>query len=498
MRRFFNFAAKSILCLILLAVGLVSWRAYSRPRSPGDWELARAAVAAGDRQTAVIHLRNVVNHDPNHGPAYLEVSKLFLDHARLNGRPATYAENERAFTFLVQAARLLPKDVELQRRLLALYLDKGKISEAIEVAGRLADSAADEPDVVAARAYHSVRQYERSAAELKKALATDGTMNFQALQIRAGLDIAVENDGHLQKLLDETLDRATNEGPRKLALLSLRERGAMGGLMRTAVAQAPNAQIAEARTNRALQVWESLAKLERTGDSQSQLIFAAADETSQLATLFAEKFPQASRRDETSHVAGAADFSERAEQVRQIAIQADSIRTETRMISVRRAYERGEFLQAADIAERGIPAAMNRKEALELRLVAGRLFVATRSTRADKLIEVLTADREWIGWGRLLAGDRALLSARPQEALQHFRAALPLLGHTRDVRAGFADAFLALGRWDEAQAELSGLVRFTVSAPPGLAGETSMGELPHRALLLKFYRSLSEANSNQL
>lgn len=497
MRRIVNLAAKSILCIILLIIGLVSWRAYSRPRTPADWDLAQAAIAAGERQTAVVHLRNVVRQNPNHGQAYLEVSKLFLEHARLNGRPATYAENERAFTFLVQAAKLLPKDAELQKRLLGLYLDKGKITEAIEVAGRLADRAGNEPDVVAARAFHSVRQYERSAAELKKALAVEGAMNFQALKIRADLDIAVENDGHLQKLLEEAIDRATNEGARKLALLSTRERDAMAGLMRTAVAQAANEQVAAYRTDRALQIWESLAKLERTGAPQSQLISAAADEATQLAVLFTEKYPQATRGDETSAQADRR-FAERAEQVRQVGVQADSIRTATRMISVRYAYHRGELLRAADIAERGIAGAKNRKEALELRFAAGRLFLASRSPRADKQIEALTADREWRGYGRLLAGERALLAAQPQEALAHFRAALPLLGHTRDIRAGFADAFLALGRWEEARAELSGLVRFNTTAPAGLVEESPLGDLPHRTLLLELYRNLPDATSSSL
>lgn len=497
MRRIVNLAAKSILCIILVVIGLIGWRAYSRPHTHDDWALAQAALAAGDRQTAVVHLRNVVRQNPNHGQAYLEVSKLFLEHARLHGRPATYADNERAFTFLTQAAKLLPKDAELQRRLLALYLDKGKVTEAIEVAGRLADRAGDDADVVAARAFHSVRQYERSAVELKKVLAVEGTMNFQALKIRADLDVAVENDSHLQKLLDGAIDRATNEGARKLALLTVRERDAMAGLMRTAVAQAANEQLAASRTDRALQVWEGLAKLERTGALQSQLISAAADEASQLASLFAEKYPQLDRGDRTPGKA-VDGFADRAEKVRQVGVQADSIRTATRMISVRYAYHRGELLQAADIAERGIAGAKNRKEALELRFAAGRLFLASRSPRADKQIEDLLADREWRGWGRLLAGERALLAAQPQDALVHFRAALPLLGHTRDVRAGFADAFLALGRWDEARAELSGLVRFTTSAPAGLVEESPLGDLPHRTLLLELYRNLPEATSSEL
>src|SRR5204863_83225 len=112
-----------------------------------------------------------------------------------------------------------------------------------------------------------------------------------------------------------------------------------------------------------------------------------------------------------------------------------------------------------------------------------------RSPEADEQIQVLSADREWIGYGHLLAGNRELLGGKPQDALRHFRSVLPLLGHTRDVRAGLADAYLAVGQWDEARAELSGLVRMSAGNDATQGNGPVMGDLPHRALLLKLFES---------
>lgn len=484
MRRSLRFIARTLLVCLLAMVSLYAWRVYSRPQPNTDWQQAQTALAAGDRNTAVVLLRKVVAANPNHGEAYLAVSQLFLDHAKFNGQPATYAENERAFTFLKQAGRLLPQNTRVQQTLLALHLDKRQIPEAIEVAGRLAAQLPNDPDVLAALSYRAVSQYEQTTAELKKLTAAGEPAHFQALYIRAKLDLAAENTTHLQALLDDAVERAEREGRRRTALFQPRERIAMAELLALAVRESTDAATAQRRTDTALHAWEEAAATDGPDATRKAVIGQAADEGTRLVAIYAETFD---RRD--------AAFADRAEALRQTAFAADAASTAARMSSVRRAYDRGELLRAAETAEAGVSFAENRREVFALRRTAARLFIAAGSERAEPQIQALLDDREWRGWGRLLAGDRALSLGRAEAALDEYRAALPLLGHTRDVQAALADAYFAVGRWDEAQAELAGLAR----RRPSPEGASADGDFPsepsHRPLLLKlyeFYRGVSQ------
>lgn len=488
MSRSFRLITCALCTIVLVVACLIAWRAYSRPRTTSDWDMAQAALSVGDRNAAIVHLRNSVRENPNNGEAFLTVGQLFLAHAKLNDKPATFATNERAFPYLVQAARLLPQNVAVQQELLSIYLDRRQIPEAIEVAGRLTEKLPKDPDVVAARAYYVASQYERAASQLAQVMTAKEPSQFQALELRAKIDDASENEHHLQKLLDEVLERAAAKNIRDVALLNRREHAAMTNLIRRGVTEARDAATVARRTRSALEIWDRLARVEGGGPQQKELIADAADEATWLAANFAVK-----HKVDASFDAG--DFDDRAEAVRQFAAAAESIRTKTRMISVRRAYDAGDIVKAADLAAQGVATAGNRAEELELRLTAGRLYVLSRSPEADKQIKVLTADREWIGYGRLLTGDQALLAGKPQDALAHFRAVLPLLGHTREVRAGLIDAFIAVGRWDEAKAELMGLSR---RAAGGAVEQPAMGEPPHRTMLLKMFQTSPEVSGSDL
>jgi tetratricopeptide (TPR) repeat protein len=478
MSRALHLFSRALFAVVLLVAGLVTWRAYSRPHTMTDWDMAQAALTAGDRNAAVVHLRNAVKANPNHGEAYIAVGKLFLEHAEMNDKPSTWAENERAFPFLVQGAKLLPQNVLVQQDLLAIYLDRRQINEALEVAGRIADKLPKDPDVVAARAYYVVNQYERAVAQLTQVLNAKEAAHFQALELRAKIDDASENESHLQKLLDDVLDRANAKNIRDVAFLSRREHAAMANLMRRAVTQSNDAATAERRTRTALEAWNRLARVEGGGPNQKELISDAAEEVTWLASTYAEKY-----------TADAVAFDAQAEAVRQFACAAECIRPATRMISVRRAYDAGDIAKAADLAAQGVATAPNRATEFELRQTAARIYVLCRSPEADKQIAALTGDREWTGYGRLLSGEQALLAGKPQDALAHFRSVLPLLGHTREVRAGLIDAFIAVGRWDEAKAELSGLVRRQAN---GVEHKPAIGEPPHRAMLLKLFQASPE------
>jgi predicted Zn-dependent protease len=250
----------------------------------------------------------------------------------------------------------------------------------------------------------------------------------------------------------------------------------MAELLALAVREAPDAATAQCRTDAALNAWEAAAATDGREAVHKAVIGQAADEGSRLVALYAEKFDRAENI-----------FADRAEALRQTAFAADAASTLARRLSIRRAYDRGELLRAAETAEAGIPFAKNRAEEFEMRRIATRLFTLVGDERAEAQLKVLIADREWRGIGRLLAGDRALAAGRPEAALDDYRAALPLLGHTRDLQAALADAYFAVGRWDEAQAELAGLARRPPSAEAAPTDETFFDEPSHRRLLLKLY-----------
>ena len=84
---------------------------------------------------------------------------------------------------------------------------------------------------------------------------------FQALELRAKIDEASENEHHLQKLYDEVLERAAAKNIRDVALLNRREHAALTNLIRRGVTEASDVATAERRTRSALEIWDRLARV---------------------------------------------------------------------------------------------------------------------------------------------------------------------------------------------------------------------------------------------
>lgn len=491
------------------AFAVVQW--IDRMQPDYVWKSAQAALAAGKTAEAKIHLQNVVQMQPKHGEAHHALAKLLVADAAAAGRPATYAELPPAARHLTEAARYLPKNIELQRQVLKLDLAAGRIDDGYEVARRIQAMDPHDSDMLAAYARHAAKAYLEAEQEINKLL--DRSSGYRAKLTRAELDAATKNRSHFQQTVSAATVQALAANDDELAALPKSEFDALASLLLAGVQHADDAAATAARIDEALRVCEKLAGIESDAQAPAAQLAVATllkdfvalpqSEFTALASCLVGGLPHSAAELNRSRIArilliwnqlarigarvqarapnlaAAADLAtsvtklaaqksspakmtERVEAIHQAAIVAGVAGPFTLRHAALAALRRGNVDRALERLELGIVAAQKKaekNEELELRLTAGRILVAARSPAAQAHLDVLLAatDPKAVGWGHLLSGRSELSQGNAEAALQHLSEARRRIGYPPEVREGFIDAYLALGRWQAALDELAGL-----------------------------------------
>lgn len=461
-----RWVVRLLLVAVLVGICALGGWTYWKGQPEYLWKSAQSAIAAADWPTAKIHLQKLVQKQPAHGDAHLALSEALLKEAEAAGQPATYAAVPQAMNELVEAARNLPDNLVLQKKLLAMYMETRQFKQAAAVAPAVLKHEEQNADALLALAWRAVDAKDSREAEthLARLETAEGRAVFESLTLRAQVDDAADDKAPLQRTLDEAVRAASDLTVEQLADQTLFEHVAMVQLLLMSVERAPDGAAAAARAERALAVFERHATTGE-GDVRADRVVAAADEASQAVSILDARFPIPTNdpQEAALQVAQRDPPISKADELRQAAIETGKASPLVYHQSALVAIGRGDESRAIEILNQGIAAAENlpearRNEALQLHLlIARRLIVARRFAEADPHIEALLAHRDLAGWGHLLAGSLALDEGRQEKALNHYLEAQRALGDTLQVRMALANTYLTLQKWQEALAHLKDL-----------------------------------------
>jgi len=108
------------LVLILIGMLLVAYRTWDKERPDYYWDRAQAALEVDDAESAKIHLQNLLAAHPQHAQGNLAMGNLLL--AEASSGSATAQSQHQALQHLSKAAKELPDDVQLHKRLMVIWL----------------------------------------------------------------------------------------------------------------------------------------------------------------------------------------------------------------------------------------------------------------------------------------------------------------------------------------------------------------------------------------
>jgi len=204
-----RWGVRFLLSVVLVGTcGLAGWTWYSN-QPEHLWKSAQASMTAGDWPTAKTLLQKLLQKEPNHGDAHLALSEAWLKEAEAAGQPAT-ASVPQAMSELVEAARNLPDNVELQKKLLTMYMETRQFKPAAVVAPAVLKHDEQNPDALLAMAWQAVEAQDSRAAEaqLAKLENVEGRAVFETLALRAQVEIGADDKAPLQKTLEAAVREA--------------------------------------------------------------------------------------------------------------------------------------------------------------------------------------------------------------------------------------------------------------------------------------------------
>lgn len=188
------------LALVALGIGLSACGGES---SESRMTQAQQSLAKGDRPTAIIHLKSIIQDDPRHAEARFRLGKLYLETGDYAG-----AEKE------LQHAREAGYDAGLLNPALAkAYIGQGAFQRALdELPAPAADNPAAVPmHVVRAHALLSLGERETARAELRQAQA-HAPDSADVRLVAARLALA---EGNAEQALEE-IEAALKADPKHL------------------------------------------------------------------------------------------------------------------------------------------------------------------------------------------------------------------------------------------------------------------------------------------
>ncbi len=450
-------AVRVVLVLILLGVAWVGYRSWQRSQPDYYWDRAQAALQAENPRAAKINLQSLLSKYPEHFEGRMALAEVFLEEAKSQDSRASYANVPSALGQLDAAAALRPEDLELQKKLLDIYMRSGRMANAAQVAARVEKQEPDNPDALFLLTWRAVEQKKVKRADelIERLESATSPYAFRTLRLASNHYEATNRPERRQEVLQKACRLPAKMEDEQRESLSDAELRAARALFDQAVELAPDADAAQRRAEEAIAACEIL--LEAHPDLGGDL----AVSVSRIEWSLRSKFPLPA--DAGVALARRADLARRAEAVRRKSIESDDAQPVVYYQSALASVAAGETEQALETLNRGLAAAAElpeerRDEALDLHLLAARLRVrAGRFAEAQPHLTALLQSERSSGWGHLLSGAVAAGQGRLRRALESFTAAQAGLGNTIPVRSALASVYLALGQWSDALPQLNAL-----------------------------------------
>ena|GEM_PF-3200287 len=435
--------------LVLVLVGLVGLgiMAWQRGTPESLWSRAQAAREAGQREAAVLLLRNLVQKAPEHAEAHRLLATLHLEAAREEHPQVTYSHVPAALEHLARAAELQPEDVELQQTLLIALTGAERPREAREVAARILKIEPKHSDALYTLAHHAVesKSPEEAQSAVAELTAAEPTPRLRTLILQYRLAKKSDDDEQARTIMEACLARLLEPGQK----LNAWEVAATDELLPQAIIDAADTAEAERRMDVALKLQEArVARGQAERGAAQALRLASALASRPAVGLDLErrkaiwervlKVGQAARKENKLSI----------QSLRELAIVAFAAQQDN---------------LGMDLLQQGIEKLNKEKGAqakavLDFHLLAARQLITQQKFRSARMhVEPLLNDPLSAGWGNLLAGHVALSEGRLEEALRHLEQSRRQLGSTLMVRLALARTLMALKRWSDAIPYLASL-----------------------------------------
>jgi tetratricopeptide (TPR) repeat protein len=454
-------AVRLFLFLILLGMLVLAGFAWINNQPDALWDRAQAAIQAGDYDSAKLHLRNLLQKEPNRAEAHLAMANVLLEERKKDHPDATFANVGGAVDHLARAAELRPKDPEILRPLLTAYGRMGREREALKTAELLEQADRDNADALYWLARDAlIHKNEKAAAPLLERLRSlKGEPRLRTL----GLLATFYADAKQPRKRDAVLAESLAVAGRLRGKVSPLDLAVVDPLHVAAVKAAPTAAEADRRISLALDFQDRRSKVAKRP-------VPAAEAAGNLVEAYFAAHPVKANDAKREQVRKA--VLARAIALINLAVKSDAAKPELQFQLVRLIMLSGDSVKAVTTAE----AALNRLETsktrdadVELNL---HLIAAEASFRQAKLQSALKHAEALVNRGRkesqlaaghLLAANIHAAEGRHETAVFHFqKAATNGLGQSLRVHFGLANSYAALGRWQEARSHLE-----AVNVKPG-------------------------------
>lgn len=452
-----RYMVRGLLVAMILLVASLYGLTRLRDRPAYDWDNAKAAEEAGDNQTAVIHLRKLLQKEPDNVEAHLLMSELLLAEAQKDDPRASYASERPAMEALIDAAELSPDNLEIQRKLMHAFVDHGGETEAIAIRTATIVARLDPNDATAhfvlARQAQKAGRYEEALELLDKVTQLEKTPSLKTLMLKAQTVFALNDTKRTNELIEEAVlltgslsdaDLAGMSGPSQLQLVRLLSDG---------VVLAPTPEAGMQRLGIALDVYDRLLPLLQDQPAMVGQLGEWAAKAHVSALPYLASLPASDENTKRR-----AEIASRVTALCNAAIRAQSAGPR-----VYWALARAEFAVGNDDAgfrylDQGITSAatrpnQNAEEVLQLHhLYCTELMRAGRFRLTEPHVKVLLASesKTYKGWANLVAGLVAMVDGRRSESLEYIGKARQIMGDTFVVNVTMAQNLLRLGMHEEA------------------------------------------------
>ena len=392
-------------------------------RSPAyQQQQADAAIKRQAWSTAEIHLKNMIDTNPENVEARLVLANVYREMAKkaeAGSADVAKVDPPLAVEQLLEVARLRPEDTPVRLRLLATYVDSGRGEAAVQVAQQLAALGSQQGHVVelAARAALESQNWDEAETLLErlKKIRTETSLNDMVLTVRLH-----EGRGDTEKigpLLRPLMRELSQKTGIQLSGVTEADLFLIGHLLRGAVRWAPDGDIATQRFMQSLGVLEQLAKTPLGKVRRADLVDVGA----QLLALAKSAPPQSREKRQFAHE----QFYRFAEPVldahtasplvyEQLARAAADSKDPTRALSI---------LRRGIDQHRQLPPERQR-ELLALHQQAALLLLSqSRFAEVQANLGVLLEHAETVTLGHLLAAVIALDEGRLEDAARHVNQA---------------------------------------------------------------------------
>jgi len=452
-----------LVAMILLVASLLGLNML-RDRPSYDWENAQAAQKAGDNQTAIIHLRKLLQKEPGNAQAHLLMAELIVEEAKKDNPRASYASERPAMEALIDAAELSPDNLEIQRMLMNAFVDYGGETEPIAIRTATIVARLDPNDATArfvlARQAHKAGRYEEALELLEKLSQLEKTPSLKTLMLKAQTVFALNDINRTQALIEEAVmltgslsdaDLAGMSGPSQLQLVRLLSDG---------VVLAPTPEVGMQRLGIALDVFDRLLPMLKDEPVMVGQLGEWAAKAHVAALPYLATLPAS---DETTK--RRADIAARITALCNAAIRAQSAGPRVYWALARAEFAAGNDDSGFRYLDQGITSAatqpnQNSEEVLQLHhLYCTELMRAGRFRLTEPHVKVLLASesKTYKGWAHLVAGLVAMIDGRRTESLDHIAQARQIMGDTFVVNVTMAQNLLRLGMYEDALAYLDRL-----------------------------------------